>query len=119
MKNVKVNKTELVKRVSENREKHRKEFEEGLETYKAAVIKELEEWMEKAKAGKKVRAYTQLTAPEDHSDDYDQVLDMLAMSVDDEIDLTYQEFSQYVRDDWGWKQQFTNTIMSNSAYVES
>lgn len=118
MHRVRVQKKELSDRVAANRDRHREQFSKGLELYKAAVIAELEVWMERARKGKRVRARTALVAPEDHTQEYDQLLDMLAMSVEDEIELTAQEFAQYVRDDWGWKRQFTNTMLNNSRYLE-
>lgn len=42
---------------------------------------------------------------------------MLAMSVEDQIELTSQEFAQYVRDDWAWKRQFTDTIDATTQYL--
>jgi hypothetical protein len=73
---VRVRKEELVQRVAENRDRHRDEFEKGLDLY------------------------------------------MLEMSVESEIELTAQEFAQYVRDDWGWKRQFTDSLHRNTRYLE-
>jgi hypothetical protein len=118
MRTVKVAKQELIARVQGNMETHRADFDAGLETYRKAVVQELEEWLDQARKGKRIRAYTELRAPEDHMEDYRQVLDMLEMSVDTEIELTHQEFSQFVRDDWGWKEQFTMSLESNTQYLE-
>jgi hypothetical protein len=38
------------------------------------------------------------------------------METREEIELTEQEFAQYVMDDWSWKGQFTAT---NSAYLKA
>lgn len=115
---VKVAKEDLIGRIQSNMDKHPAEFEAGLETYSKAVVQELEDWLERARKGKRVTAYTQLRAPEDHMEDYRQVLDMLKMSVDSEIELTHQEFSQFVRDDWGWKEQFTTSLASNTECLQ-
>lgn len=74
--------------------------------------------MQQPTSRKRVRTKTELLVPEDHTDEYDQLLEMLAMSVDDEVELTAQEFAQYVRDDWSWKHQFTRTMRRNSTYLE-
>jgi hypothetical protein len=118
VRTVKVAKEDLIGRIQSNMDKHRAEFEAGLETYSKAVVQELEDWLDRAKKGKRVTAYTQLRAPEDHMEDYRQVLDMLKMSVDAEIELTHQEFSQFVRDDCGWKEQFTMSLASNTEYLQ-
>lgn len=119
MRTVKVSKTDLLDRVRANRKAHRAEFEKALEDYQAAVIKELEEWLDAARKRKNVMRTTRLRMPQDQTGDYDQVVDMLEMSIEDTIELTHQEFAQYVRDDWAWKDQFTQTMMSNRTYLES
>lgn len=118
MHRVRVKKQELMERVTENRDRHREQFEKGLDLYRDAVIAELETWLERARKGKRIRVRTQLAAPEDHTSEYEQVLDMLSMSVEEEIELTAQEFAQYVRDDWGWRRQFTATMRANTRYLE-
>lgn len=114
---VRLTKESLIARLRENRNKHREEFEAGLEVYREAVLKELEEWLEDARKGKRITAYTQLRAPEDHTTEYDQAIEMLEFSLDEELELSAEDFAQYVRDDWGWKRQFTQTLMSNTTYV--
>ncbi len=52
--------------------------------------------------------------PEDHTRDYDRRIKMYEMDIDDTIEMTEQEFAQYVLDDWGWKQAWTT---SNTAYL--
>lgn len=119
MNSVRVKREAILERIKENRDKHRAQFEEALEDYRKGVLKELEEWLERARRGEKVRRATVLTEPQDHTDDYNQIIDMLEMSVDDEIELTHQEFAQYVRDRWSWQGQFGTTMASNKAYLES
>jgi hypothetical protein len=58
--------------------------------------------------------YISLPMPEDHTDDYERAIKMLDLDVREDIELTEQEFAQYVLDDWGWKDQWTTT---NSAYL--
>ena len=48
------------------------------------------------KAGRSIN----LAEPVDHTADYDRILAMLEMSVDDTISLSAQEFNQYVLDNW-------------------
>lgn len=108
---------DLLDAMQDNLEKHRAEFEEGLEKYKEAVIVELERWLEAARDGKKVYAVTELRQPEDHTEDYKRVIRMAEMHTEDTIELTEQEFSQYVMDDWGWKKQFVTTMSSYDSYL--
>lgn len=117
MHNVKVGRVNLLGRIQKNRQTHKEQYENAVEEYKQAVIVELEEWLEKAKAGKDVRRMTVLDKPEDHTEEYDRVIDMLEMSVDEEITLDANSFNQYVRDEWHWKERFGSSIRSTSAYL--
>lgn len=116
MQKVRVNKGELLAVVQKNRDNHRAEFEKALAEYKEALTTYLNEKIEEVKAGRLVEHYIKLPQPEDHTDDYDQVLEMLAMSVDNEIELDYSDFARYVRDDWGWKGQFMASTQTLSTY---
>lgn len=117
MHNVKVSRVDLLERVKKNRDQHKEQYEKAMEEYRLAVIVELEEWLEKAKGGKDVSRRTVLDKPEDHTDEYDRVIDMLEMSVDQEITLDANSFNQYVRDEWHWKERFGSSIRSTSAYL--
>ena len=52
------------------------------------------------KAGRSISRSINLAEPVDHTADYDRILAMLEMSVDDTISLSAQEFNQYVLDNW-------------------
>jgi hypothetical protein len=54
--------------------------------------------------------------PEDHTTDYDDAIDMMEWSTDGTIELTQSQFVQYVKDDWGWKD---NWVASTAAYIEA
>lgn len=115
MQTVKVKKEELLEKVKENRANHRLVFEQALVVYKKKVIEELEDYLTKAKAGERVPRMSQLTQPMDQTREYDQAIAMLEMSVDDEIEITSDEFRCFVLDRWHWKGQFAT---SNRRYVE-
>lgn len=116
MKTVRLNKDELEVIVRKNRDKHRKIFEEAIEGYRKRVIKRLEQMVQNAKDGKKVDTYVNMVQPEDHTKDYNQVLEMLELSVDDTIELSHQDFARYVQDRWEWSGKFANDSVS---YVSS
>lgn len=118
MQTTRIQKEKLREIVQRNRDNHRGEFEKALGEYKKAVIHYLGEQIKRAEQGLIVDNYISIPQPEDHTVDYDQVLEMLDLSVDDTIELTYRDFSQYVRDDWGWKGQFATTNATLAAYNE-
>lgn len=109
MNTVKVDKYKLLTTVKENREKHRDTFLTAQEGYRHAVIEELDRMLQDARNNKKIRVSVGLIAPQDMTNEYDNVIAMLEMSVDTEITLSSTEFSHYVRDDWSWKRNFTET----------
>jgi hypothetical protein len=119
MRTVTINKIRLTQVVKKNRDNHRSEFEKAIEQYREALTTYLNEQIDEVKQGKVIEHFIKLPQPEDHTSSYDQVLEMLDMSVDDTIELTFIEFSQYVRDDWGWKQNFSDSSTALTAYNRS
>ena len=112
MQTVKITKAELLGILTKNRAEHRDIFLTGQTKYREAAIRILDEALADAKAGKKIRRSIGLVAPEDHTADYDRVIRMLELSVDDTIVLTSAEFEQYVMDRWRWASQFGATVSS-------
>lgn len=115
MNKIIVDKTKLIDKLKENREWHRAEFEKAYEGYRKAMIATLEKNLEAVKNGNgKVEVHIGLVRPQDHTDDYDRAIQMLEWEQASTMELTLQEFTQFVQDDWGWKQQFTST---NASYI--
>ena len=102
-----IRKIELLNKIKENRDNHRKLFEEACEGYRTEAIKMLDEKLKLLKKKKSVKIWFNLIEPEDHTDDYDRILKMIKMTVVDEIELTEQDFQRYVQDEWSWKEQWT------------
>lgn len=113
MKSVTVNKSQLVGKVTNNRAEHRKIFEEAVGGYRKEGIRLLEEHIKRISNGSLERVYISLPEPEDHTTDYDRVLEMLSMHLGDEVEVDEDSFASYVMDDWSWKRQF---LSINSAY---
>lgn len=100
--------------VRKNRDGHRAQYEKAFEGYQQECIKLLEANLESLKNGKGHVVNFQEIAPYDHTRDYDRLIEMLGMSVDDAVELTNREFGQYVQDDWEWKSDWAS---SNSKYL--
>lgn len=113
MNPITMNKDALIKRMEENREGHRAIFEKAVDAYLKEAMEFFAEQLDKLKAGKPFVTYFNETMPEDHTGDYDTVIDMLKVAEETEIKLSEGDFRQYVRDDWGWKR----TSMSNKFYA--
>ena len=112
MKSVNVRKGELLKVLRDNRETHIKEYESAMQVYKEDVLAKLEEMLatakeEMSKDKPKFKLNVNLAEPTSYVDSYDTAIRMLEMSTDDKIELSNQEFSQYVEDNWSWKNTFS------------
>lgn len=115
MRTVTVNKEELLKSVRANRQHHRTVFLQAQEEFRKRAIEELEKRLADARDGKHFDQHLGMIEPVDRTDDYDRIISMLEMSVDDKIDLTQDEYAAYVMDDWSWKRQW---LTANSTYVD-
>lgn len=109
MRTVTVDRAEFLARVRENRDNHRQVFEYALEGYRDRLTVELERRIRDLKRGRHIDQYIGLPEPEDHTDDYERILAMAEMSIDDTLELTEDEFAMYVMDQWRWKQSFTDS----------
>lgn len=122
MQKVRVNKTVLEVAIRQNLEVHKAAYVDAKEGWEKAVSKFLKSHYDsfvadgylKDSDGEDVRYLHIPEKPENHSKDYERVLKMLEMSTETEIELTQQDFSRYVMDEWEWKSKFET---STSAYT--
>lgn len=115
MRSIKVKKTELLAKLEENAKNHMNTFEKASEGYRKAMISTLEKMLDMAKKGKRVEHYINLVQPMNQFEDYERSIGMLKMHTEEDIEITSQEYAQFVQDKWNWSQQFTT---SNSAYIQ-
>src|SRR5207244_12882206 len=96
----KVKREELLTKVRSNRDAHRELFLKAQEGYRKLIIEELERMLADAREGRAIQRSVTLTEPSNHVKDYDRVITMLEMSVDETITLEAQDFDRYVMDNW-------------------
>ena len=111
---VRIKKDELLKALKKNREQHEGIFLEAQKLYRKETIRKLDQLLNEARNGQKIPSNISLSPPVNHNDDYDRVIKMLEMSVDNVFQLSQTEFTQYVQDDWDWSQSWAN---SNYNYI--
>ena len=111
-----VSKDQLLSALKANREKHGAEYEKAKAGYLKVTMEQVGEYLHRLANGQLLERAFIPPPPEDHTGDYDDVIDMMAWSTDAEIELTQSQFRQYVKDDWGWRDQW---LASNSAYMEA
>ena len=109
MESVTISKAKLTVKLKENREQHKKEYEEALEGWQVEVVDALKEALKKAKKGEEFKTTFYLPEPQDYTNNYDIIIDQVEWNEEDQIELTLHEFNQYIRDDWSWKDQCTTT----------
>lgn len=114
MREVKVKRDAVLERVRSNRLQHRGQYEKAFAGWRREAIAVQEENIQALKSGARRFVISVDSAPEDHTKDYDQVVEMMTMSVDDTLTLDNATFRQYVLDDWHWKDSWT---VSNSKYM--
>lgn len=96
-----------------NRAQHSEIVAEAREGYVKRARIELEQKLEKIKAGKIVSLYIALKPPEDNTSAYDTAIRMLEMHQDDTISLSASEVRMLVQDEWDWADQF---LLNNAGY---
>ena len=104
-----LNKDALLEQVRENYDSHREKFEEAMVGYKAKAIELLEAHIQRIRDNAPEKVFVQLPMPEDHSKDYERVIEMLEWSKDTDLELDESEFATYVLDQWGWQEGFAQT----------
>ena len=109
MRHVTVDRDEFIEKVTVNRDQHRAVFDKAHEGYRARLTLELERRIKDLRRGRRIDHYIRLPEPEDHTGDYDRILQMAVMSLHDEIELSETEFARYVMDQWDWKDAFEET----------
>jgi hypothetical protein len=109
LKPFRIKKEQLIEGVRQNRDAHRSVYESAMAGYRNAATQFFTEQLERALQSRPFMTMFTEPMPEDHTEDYDVMLDGWTMTEDDEIELSVQEFRQYVRDEWGWKREFTAT----------
>jgi hypothetical protein len=119
MNQIKVKRQELLTKVRANRDAHRSLFLKAQEGYRKLVIEELDKMLADAKANLPIQRSVSLTEPSDHTKDYDRVVTMLEMSVEETIALEARDFDQYVMDSWDWSRFALSTNTDYAAHAPS
>ena len=110
----KVNRTDLLTKLLENLAEHKKIVEEAQEGYLEELKKTLRSRLEQIETdGTKKTFYLQIIAPEDHSEVYENSIEMLRWNEDEYVVLEADEFRQLVRNEWDWMEGF---LAENAKY---
>lgn len=103
---VNVNRLDLIIALKAGREIHIKEYAEATADYKGAVVKFLQDAIARALEGDFSKVKIDFNAPVDHTEDYNDIIDMLEVSVDETINLDRESYKAYYRNEWTWTSSF-------------
>lgn len=111
-----IHKDKLLGVLRANAEAHKKSFTEAMADYWEALKKYHTKGLETAtnKTGPVTDPCPMM--PEDHSFEYEKVIKMLEMTVDEVLTLSDQQFQTLVMDHWIWKDNFAINSMMLKAY---
>jgi hypothetical protein len=127
MRTTTVKRLELLEIIQKNREQHIADYNDACAGYRETALELLSERADKIavafnKLGERIKAGEtiplnlgigtgfDLKVPETHVKDYDQVIRMLELEVDETVKLQTDEFACFVMDDWDWKDSFSATV---------
>jgi hypothetical protein len=110
------NKDIILERLKSNREEHLMIVREAQKGFREKLQAILENKLEDLKAGHEVNLHIGLHIPSNHVDDFDRIIEMLEMCIDDDIKLNQDDFQCYIRNRWHWNTEF---LASNRAYSET
>lgn len=115
MNKIRVSKARLLTKLKENRDIHIKEYEEVYDEYQVDVIAKMKKLLSAAKKVnrlKEIDTRVGLNPPRSNETDYNMAIKMLEFSIDDELEITQNEFEQYVLNEWDWTRQFANSKLT-------
>jgi hypothetical protein len=115
MPTTRMERDKLLEILEANRAKHRKVFEAAFAGFQKESRKVLNSNLRLARAGKLRKLYVSLPAPTDHTRDYDTIIRMVKMNTESTFVLDERTFTQYVEDNWNWKQEW---LANSSSYAK-
>ena len=111
--NVDIDRDELLGILEKNRQSHKGAFDLAFERFRKESIKWFEERLDQLNRGEIPNTWFQLPVPEDHTEDYDRLIDMIEMHQGSTLNLAMREYQNYVDDQWPWT---ANETTSNAYY---
>lgn len=94
---IKVRKEDLIQKIKDNKKAHAVDFKKAVVAFREEALKQLGELTEKVNDGE-LEIKLKLITPVDNSENYDKILEMFKWEIADEVDLTQEEFKEYVQD---------------------
>lgn len=109
---LKVIKKDLIAKVLGNKETHIKDYNEAVNAYKAEAARQLAE-QQQALTNGSLNIEIRLISPVDKRENYDKIVEMFNWEISSEVELSQDEFHEYVLDE---NPVMIQTRLSNSSY---
>lgn len=115
-KTYKVPKATLLGYIRSNREKHVRDHDTAVALYRKRAEVELQRKLTQVKEGQKfsLSNWPGLLVPRSYAKEYDQVIGLLDLTLEDVIEITPADYRQYVLDEWAWKPGFSSMVKNYS-----
>jgi CO dehydrogenase/acetyl-CoA synthase alpha subunit len=110
---VNVSRKDLLAKLKENVAIHKKDYAEALIGYKIKLVADLKAALEIAEKTplEKIQSLSapRYDYPRNYESEYNEIIDMMEVSVDDVIQLDSSSFKQYFKNEWAWSSQFNSS----------
>ena len=106
---------ELLEILRGNRDSHLETFNQAMDGYRLEWMEILERRLSDIQTGKPIQMWVHIAEPKNQTKDYERVIRMLELEVNETWVLDESDFAQYVEDDWIWSREFRET----STYLNS
>lgn len=120
MKSVVVKKDFLLTKLQENRRKHEKEYRDAYRGWLQTTYEQADGWANQLEVELDGNEITPMqlerfdAPPANYLSEYDRAIEMAEASIDMTFELDTNEFDQYIRDEWGWKQVHLSNVTKYS-----
>jgi hypothetical protein len=106
---VTVDRMAMIQAVKLGQAKHIAEYNEAYADYKAVLLNEFTRVRDQIAAGNFKETTVHIPAPQDHSADYKEIIEMMEMSVETNLTLDREAFKGYFKNEWAWTSSFLET----------
>lgn len=115
-RSVNVSRKELLTALIANLAAHRKDYLEAVADYRVKVLHDLKKKTKEATKATDEQllrmSHLYFNPPQNHEQEYLDMIEMFEMSVDENINLDHASFKAYFKNEWPWSQQFAATAMA-------
>lgn len=110
MKDITVEKTELIGKLKANLAQHEEDYCDAYEAWKKAATEYHEQRIIEIRDDLKPASTSEPQKPSNYASSYQQALEMLQMEVRDVVTINENEFRQYVQDQWTFTLHFQDAV---------